>query len=813
MSPLSGMTTSGPTVSDDKTPVLLGANRKALSDQRKDLEAHGLLYRSFSFMNRTLPLHLGAKPTRRPSLSWRVAVALAVAGLTLGAAVGAQLPQPGRGPDQGQWQPEPVEFGHQLSAESTGTSGTEEDREPSRLRFARYGSLPQAQETQQALPSRFLKALSALRSSQYRLAAAEFAALAEEYPALADRARYFGARAHLGLDRPLSAAALLEEVHPEASLHLDARLLLAQLHHKEKRLGEAGEILQTILSEKALTERPTLRDQVLWELAQVERDAGHRSAEREALLTLWSEHPTSSLARRASAKLTRPIPVPAAIRRAESLVEMDKVEEGLAALPSRSRVGSLPGINACHAQTVAGKAYRRQRQYAKSISTLKAVVRVCTDTALLPEALFALADAQSIGEPKGAVVTADLLAKRFPDHPYADDALFLGAQMVKHTDPVGATERLAAISERYSDSNAAPEAAFQLFLTYRHQQQPERALEALEGVLNRVSAGELRQRARYWRARTLESTRRLEAELELERLGEEHAGTFHGLLARSRLTELNPERGHELTVRLAARAASASSEGEAKQEDGLEFNAHVTAGAELLRLGLPGASAELAAGAKRLPELEQSQLIQLMAEAKLSGELRQVISGLSRASGLGVLNRNTLPLWKSAYSSSYRELIEQSGEKVGVDALLLRALVRQESQFHPEARSPVGAMGLAQVMLPTAREVASRYGLGEVTEEVLFSPQKNLHIGALYLRGLLRQFDSEPILAVAAYNAGPGAVRRWIKGGRFAGEWDAWAEDIPIAETREYVKHVLGGYAAYRLLDKPKDPPTWASRP
>lgn len=771
-----------------------------------------MLQQGVTHMRRKLSRQLGT-PLNRPSLSWRVAVGLAVAGLSLGAAVGAQLPRPPRTAELERavspaWLPEGGEF------KVSDAPPEKISREPAKLRFARYSAAdaeaPRAGgDARPEAPARFLKALAALRSSQFRQAASEFAALAEEYPALADHARYFGAQAHLGLKRPMSAAALLSEIGPEASLHLDARLELAQLQRQEKRLEEAAALLRELLADPSLDARPTLREQVLWELAETERGAGHKQTEREVLLTLWSEHPGSSYARRASGRLPRPFPVAAAIRRAEALIELDRVDEGLAVLP-RSRAGNLPDDDACRAQTVAGKAYRRQRQYAKAIKTLKAVVKVCDNPGLLPDALFALADAQSIGEPKGAVVTADLLAKRFPQHPYADDALFLSAQLVKHADPVGATERLAAISQRYGDSNAAPEALFQLFLTYRHQQQPDRALEALEGVLARVHAGELRQRARYWRARTLEANRRLEAELELERLGDEHAGTFHGLLARARLMELNPERAHDLAERLAERAKSSSSP--SSGTEGLEFNAHVAAGAELLRLGLPGASAELAAGARELPELEQSHLIQLMAEAKPSGELRQVISGLSRASGLGVLTQSTLPLWKSAYPASYREMIVHSAERTGVDGLLMRALVRQESQFHAEARSPVGAMGLAQVMPATAREVAGRYGLGEVSEQSLFSPAKNLQIGALYLRELLRQFDNEPILAVASYNAGPGAVRRWIKGGRFAGEWDAWAEDIPIAETREYVKRVLGGYAAYRLLDKPKEPATLASR-
>ena len=86
-----------------------------------------------------------------------------------------------------------------------------------------------------------------------------------------------------------------------------------------------------------------------------------------------------------------------------------------------------------------------------------------------------------------------------------------------------------------------------------------------------------------------------------------------------------------------------------------------------------------------------------------------------------------------------------------------------------------------------------------MTPAALQRPDLNIRLGAAYLGDLLSQLDGSKVRAVAAYNAGPAAVGRWIRA-RPDAEVDEWVEQIPAAETREYVKHVLGSYGAYRLV-------------
>jgi soluble lytic murein transglycosylase len=102
-------------------------------------------------------------------------------------------------------------------------------------------------------------------------------------------------------------------------------------------------------------------------------------------------------------------------------------------------------------------------------------------------------------------------------------------------------------------------------------------------------------------------------------------------------------------------------------------------------------------------------------------------------------------------------------------------------------------------MLPTAQVLAKSLRMPRVTSESLFHPDPNIKLGAHYLASLLRQFKGNAAHALAAYNAGPLAVKRW-RASLPDAELDEWVEEIPISETRGYVKRVLRTYNTYRLL-------------
>ncbi|HEX2093333.1 MAG TPA: transglycosylase SLT domain-containing protein [Longimicrobiaceae bacterium] len=164
-------------------------------------------------------------------------------------------------------------------------------------------------------------------------------------------------------------------------------------------------------------------------------------------------------------------------------------------------------------------------------------------------------------------------------------------------------------------------------------------------------------------------------------------------------------------------------------------------------------------------------------------------------------------LLRVVFPYPYREVLEDEARDAGVDPALLAGLVRQESSFDPEARSRVGARGLAQLMPATARWLAPGAGVYAFQEPLLAVPEVNLRMGARYLRDQLRRYDGARDLALAAYNAGPSRADRWRRELGYGRDVDRFRERIPFAETREYVQLVLRNATVYRRLYGPDRSP------
>lgn len=137
-----------------------------------------------------------------------------------------------------------------------------------------------------------------------------------------------------------------------------------------------------------------------------------------------------------------------------------------------------------------------------------------------------------------------------------------------------------------------------------------------------------------------------------------------------------------------------------------------------------------------------------------------------------------------------KRTFSQMAQERTMNTSLLYAISRQESALYPLAQSPVGARGLMQLMPATARETASKLGVPYRNEQQLFDPAMNIRLGSAYLKRLLDVYDGNRILAAAAYNAGPGRVKRW-RDQSTNKPMDVWVESIPYKETRNYVQNVL----------------------
>jgi len=152
---------------------------------------------------------------------------------------------------------------------------------------------------------------------------------------------------------------------------------------------------------------------------------------------------------------------------------------------------------------------------------------------------------------------------------------------------------------------------------------------------------------------------------------------------------------------------------------------------------------------------------------------------------------------------SYFSVIEvqKRRNQVPLDVWLIDAMIRQESHFREQVVSPVGAVGLLQVMPLTGKRVARENRWVDFDKKWLYEPITNIELAVLYLKKLCMILDSRWYAVVAAYNAGEHVVSDWLKQRPDLSE-EEFIEEIPYGETREYVKKVYTNWQAYKRIYK-----------
>jgi len=154
---------------------------------------------------------------------------------------------------------------------------------------------------------------------------------------------------------------------------------------------------------------------------------------------------------------------------------------------------------------------------------------------------------------------------------------------------------------------------------------------------------------------------------------------------------------------------------------------------------------------------------------------------------------------QSLYPFHYWDLISNLANDRKLSPALIIGLMRQESRFEAQIRSRSGAIGLMQIMPDTGSWIASKKGVNNYN---LDKPEDNINFGTWYLDYTHSRFGNNSMLAVASYNAGPGAIGRWVEA-KGIGDPDEFVNNIPYDETRDYVSKVLGNYWNYLRLYSP----------
>ena len=277
----------------------------------------------------------------------------------------------------------------------------------------------------------------------------------------------------------------------------------------------------------------------------------------------------------------------------------------------------------------------------------------------------------------------------------------------------------------------------------------------------------------YWRSRALEQLGRDEQAAKLLQEVAQDRG-YYGFLAADRI-------GTPYNLQHVSLPVGAQEKEELKRVPGFQ-RAY-----ELYRLG-------------RYP---QARLEWHYATRPLSQRRLQVAAKL--AEGWGWHDRAIFTLARTGYWDDlelrfpleHRKPIEDRARAEQLDSAWVFAIVRQESAFMQDARSRAGALGLMQLMPATAKEQIRRMQPGtRFDTQLLLEPEANIRIGAAYLGRVYEQLYQHPVLATAAYNAGPYRVRQWLPDDELPA--DLWIETIPFSETRTYVRRVMAYTVIYQ---------------
>lgn len=598
--------------------------------------------------------------------------------------------------------------------------------------------------------------------------------------------------------------------------HLESRLAAGRLL---LRKGQAIEAIALCDASEAQGVSDAGRARLRRLRAEALDKSGRRPEAIEELTSIWRERFGSAAADEAVLALKRLGSAPSATD--AFVMTVTRLEKGSrSALEAAVRTAKAANAGAGTAaaalasgvvEDVAGDEPRAVTYFEKAAKTGSPLIR--------GHALYRLGKLRAeLGDPRAGLRDLLTLADSAPTHPLAGSALALGVDLARRArDLVQAETLLDRLARQYGNRSRLPDADWSIaWAAYQAGR-----YETASRLFRRVAAQHRRERhlggatwgerGSYWEARCEErsgSTDRA-ADLYAELVRGSPLSYYSNMayrrleaLDQSRAVDLRPHR--QLTRYDAAPLADVTALG-------LETGPDLIHAAALIRLGLfDDALTDLRTrhAASTLSADGVTLLLSLMVRANTEDPAR----ALRRWYG-------SLPrypddaderLWRMVYPLAYWSEVSRAAGEDRVSPWLVMALIRHESRYRPEIVSRARAVGLMQLLEGTARMVAR--GIGGVvpakpTAKDLKVPAINIRLGVRFVRSLLKQFQDNEALVLAAYNAGPGRAKRFLLQALASGltQTDELAEIIPYRETHSYVKSVLASYGVYRYVYGDRD--------
>jgi len=333
------------------------------------------------------------------------------------------------------------------------------------------------------------------------------------------------------------------------------------------------------------------------------------------------------------------------------------------------------------------------------------------------------------------------------------------------------------------------------------------AQELFEKFLSDFPKSSHANRARYWLTRSIQQTDKAKDDLLSiqQKVIQEGPFSLYGLLAAKDL-KITPW-GRISQAGSSPTGASGAKESHTEIISSLDDSIHFLKIEALLALKNPSTDwvyAEIQKFQSR-QRLSQSKLefwIQRCVELELHTLALSLISELFQREPIDPKSYSKWQTWIFPRPQKLWVAVQKTSEQLQLDPILMMSLIKQESAFDSRAASHAGAWGLMQLMPFTALEVDATLSRSD-----LLSVERNIQTGGKYFKKLLESFDGSIPLALASYNAGPNAVRRWLKEGRLDEGELLFIEQIPYKETRDYVTSILRNYAWYSSIQNGNEAP------
>lgn len=617
-------------------------------------------------------------------------------------------------------------------------------------------------------------------------------------PLLRDYSLYWSAAAHHALSSDAEALAELKQLRTEYPDSVMTEQALEALGDSALAVNQPGDALEALEAYSGTSSTPAL----VFLRARAREQAGDPIAAGEDYQIVYLRYATSTQASEAGLKLDflrsqtgaqlPPMPIEQRLDRADALFAAKlfseartEYEQILPRLSGVDRERAQLRVLECAAQFGAGPSALAELQIA--------------DPDVDAERFAALADVyRALGQETQLVDAVETAAKRAPSSQWTATALFLaGNYFWVDLNRPRAAYFYKRVADDFPISPDAYKAQWRVAWTAVLNHDPQ-AAELLAEHVRRYGGSVYTPDALYW----------------LGRLAER--GGDPGL-ARSyydKLVERYPQNYFES---LAAARLRLMGDGDRTDPDVLSLIPPVPSVAPL-GPSIPPAAMERQTRADALHAIafDASAELELRAAYIATGEPRLLLEAAQAAVDAGhcgaaaAIVRQIYPqlesrrfedvpreVWKAAYPIPFESSVRQWSASAGVDPMVAAGLIRQESAWEPEARSPANALGLMQVLPKTGRRMAQQAKTRYATS-LLLTPDYNIRLGTLYFADLRRQFGSTES-ALAAYNAGEDRLAFWTAGQSYP-ELAAFVDSIPFTETREYVQIVMRNAEIYRKL-------------